>query len=71
MEGNVLGGGGGNPLPNPPNPQIPWLRIDSIAIPGVQHPLPKHSDKLLPKFNLDNKEPAEVHIDKFRLAFKL
>ena len=30
--------------------------------------MPKHSDKFLLKFNLDNKEPAEVHVDKFILA---
>ena len=36
----------------------------------VQHPLPKHSDKILPKFNPDDKEPAEVHIDKFMLAIQ-
>ena len=39
-------------------------------MPDVQHPLPKHSDKLLLKFNPDNKEPAEVHVDKFMLAIQ-
>ena len=66
MAGNV--GGGGNPPPPPPNPQLPWLRAVAVAVPGVQHPLPKHSDKILPMFNPDDKEPAEVHIDKFMLA---
>ena len=56
MEGNVPVGGGANP---PPNPQLPWLRTAAVVVPGVQHPLPKHSDKLLPKFNPDDKEPAE------------
>ena len=65
MAGNVPVGGGANP---PPNPQLPWLRTTVAAVPGVQHPLPKHSDKLLPKFNPDDKEPAEVHVDKFMLA---
>ena len=65
MVGNVLVGGGGNPPPNPPNPQLPWLRTTVVAVPGVQHPLPKHSDKLLPKFNPDDKQPAKVHVDKF------
>ena len=68
MAGNVPVGGGGNPPPNPPNPQLPWLRAAAVAVPGVQHPLPKHSDKLLPKFNPDEKEPAEVHIDNFMLV---
>ena len=59
MVGNIhaRGGGGGNP-PNPPNPQLPWLIIATVAVIGVQHDFPKHSDKLLPKFNPDNKEPA-------------
>ena len=65
MAGNVPVGGGGNPPPNPPNPQLPWLRTAVLAVPGIQHPLPKHSDKLLPKFNPDDKEPAEVHVDKY------
>ena len=62
MAGNIPVGGGGNP---PPNPQLPWLRITTVVVPGVQYPLPKHSDKLLPKFNPDNKELAEVHVNKF------
>ena len=65
MVGNVPVGGGANP---PPNPQHPWLRTAAVAVPGVQHPFPKHSDKLLPKFNPDDKEPAEVHVDKFMLV---
>ena len=69
MAGNIPVGGGGNPPPNPPpNPQWPWLRIAAVVVPGIQHPLPKHSDKLLPKFNPDSKDPAEVHVDKFMLA---
>ena len=47
--------GGGNP-PNPPNPKnypLPWLRTSAIAF---------------PKFNPDNKEPAENHIEKFILV---
>ena len=39
-----------------------------VVIPRIQHPLLKHLDKLLPKFNLDNKEPIENHIDKFILV---
>lgn len=32
----------------------PWLAVDAIVVPGAQHPLPKHLEKLLPKFDLDN-----------------
>lgn len=63
-ETNIAGvapGGGGNP-PNPqPNPPLPWLRTSTLVVPGVQHPLPKHPYKLLPKFNPHNIEPAKVH----------
>ena len=51
------------PCTNPPYPRLnfnflanmeanrPWLAIDAIAVPGVEHPLPKHPKKLLPKFD--------------------
>ena len=43
MVGNIPAarGGGGN-CPNIANPQIPWLRTTVVAVPSVQHPLPKH-----------------------------
>ena len=68
MAGNVPVGGGSNPPPNPPNPQLPWIRTTTVVVLGIQYPSHKHSDKLLPKFNPDDKEPAEVHVDKFMLA---
>ena len=69
-EYNMARIGGGNPpnIPNPPDPPLPWLRRITVVIPGIQHPLPTHPDKLLPKFNPDNKEPAENHIDNFILV---
>ena len=32
----------------------PWLTMDVVAVLGAQHPLPKHPEKLLPKFDPDN-----------------
>ena len=32
----------------------PWLATDSIVVPDAQHPLPKHLENLLPKFDPDN-----------------
>ena len=32
----------------------PWLVTDVVAVPGAQHPLPKHPEKLFPKFDPDN-----------------
>lgn len=40
----------------------PWLAADVIAVPGIQHPLPKHPEKLLPKFDPDNDVYPEDHI---------
>ena len=37
-------------------------------MPRLQHNLPKHPDKLLPKFDPDDKGLAENHIDKFILV---
>jgi len=51
-----------------PNADRPWLRHGVVAVPRLQHNLPKHPDKLLPKFDLDDKGLAENHIDKFILA---
>ena len=63
----VARGGEGNP-PGLPNPPVPWLRRSGIVVLGVEHQLPKYLDKLLLKFNLDNKESTKNHIDKFILA---
>ena len=40
-------------------------------MPGLQHNLLKHPDKLLPKFDPDDKGFAENHIDKFILAVQM
>ena len=49
----------------------PWIVVDSIAIPGAQHPLPKHPDKLLHKFDPNNDVLPEDHIKKFMLSLRL
>ena len=43
------------PMENPNNPATPWLYQDVVAILGPHHPLPKHPEKWLPKFDLDSK----------------
>jgi hypothetical protein len=50
------------PMENPNNPTRPWLDQDVVAIPGPQHPLPKHPEKWLPKFDPDSKQIVEDHI---------
>ena len=51
-----------------PNGDRPWLPRGVVAIPGLQHNLPKHPDKLLPKFDPDDKGLVKNHIDKFILV---
>ncbi|CAF4140590.1 unnamed protein product [Adineta steineri] len=46
----------------------PWLAADVVAVPGAQHPLPKHPSKLLPKFDPDNDITPEDHIRQFMLS---
>ena len=40
----------------------PLLATDAVVVPGAQHPLPKHPQKLLPKFDPDNDVTPENHI---------
>ena len=49
----------------------PWLVADVVAIPGTQHPLPKHTEKLFPKFDPDNDITTEDHIKQFMLSLRL
>ena len=49
----------------------PWLAANSIAVPGAQYPFPKHPEKLLPKFDLDNDVSPEDHIKQFMLSLRL
>ena len=58
-------------MDNQNNPAIPCLDQDVMAVPGPQHPLPKHSEKWLPKFDPDSKQSIEDHIQKFMLAIRL
>ena len=48
-----------------------WLNINALAILGPENPLPKHLEKLLPKFDLDNDILPENHINKFMLAMNI
>jgi ribonuclease HI len=59
------------PMANQNKPARPWLDQDVVDVPGAQHPLPKHLEKWLPKFDPDSKQIAEDHIKKFMLAIRL
>jgi ribonuclease HI len=59
------------PMANQNNPARPWLDQDVVAVPGPQHPLPKHPEKWLTKFDPDSKQTAEDHIMKFMLDIRL
>jgi hypothetical protein len=59
------------PMANQNNPARPWLDQDVVAVPGPQHPLPKHPEKWLTKFDPDSKRTVEDHIMKFMLDIRL
>ena len=59
------------PMANQNNPARPWLDQDAVAVPGPQHPLPKHPEKWLTKFDPDSKRTTEDHIMKFMLDIRL
>ena len=49
----------------------PWLTIDVISIPGTLHPLPKHPERLLPKYDPDDGVLPEYHVKQFMIALNL
>ena len=49
----------------------PWLVVDVVAVPRAQHPLPKHPEKLLPKFDPDNDVTPEDHIKQLMISLRL
>jgi hypothetical protein len=59
------------PMANQNNPARPWLDQDAVAVLRPQHPLPKHPEKWLTKFDPDSKQIAEDHIKKFMLDIRL
>jgi len=71
------------PCTNPPSPRPnfnfiatmeenrPWLVIDTIAVPGIQHPLPKHPENLVPKFDPDNDVTPKDHIKQCMISLRL
>jgi hypothetical protein len=58
---------GENPLQN----NQPWLDKDIVAIPKQVHNLPRHREKLLPKFDPKTSGLSKDHIKKFILVIKL
>ena len=50
---------------------IPWISTDAITVLGAQHTLPKHPEKLLPKFDPDNDVSPEDHIKQVMLSLRL
>jgi hypothetical protein len=56
---------------NQPGNNHPWLARDALAIPGQLHNLPRHPEKLLPKFDPETSGLPEDHIKKFILEIRL
>jgi hypothetical protein len=55
---------------NPQNYQ-PWLDLDVMEVLGALHDIPKHIEKLFPKFDPDMKDSLEYHIKKIMLVVRL
>jgi hypothetical protein len=53
------------------NPNNRGVTINALAIPEPQNPLPKHLEKLFPKFDPDDDTLLEYHINKFMLAMNI
>jgi hypothetical protein len=51
-------------MENQNNPAKLWFDQDVVVVPGPQHPLPKHLEKWLPKFDPNSKQSVEDHIKK-------
>jgi hypothetical protein len=49
----------------------PSLVVDSIVVPGAQHPFTRHPKKLLPKFDPDNDVSPKYHIKQFMLSLRI
>ena len=48
----------------------PWLAVDVIVVPGIQHPLPKHPENFLPKFDPNNDVTPKYHIKQFMISLR-
>jgi hypothetical protein len=48
-----------------------WMSQGALNIPGQMHDLPKHPERLLPKFDPDKSCSPEYHINNFYLAIHL
>jgi len=51
--------------------QRPWNKHGVVQITPPLHPLPKHPQRWLPKFNPNDGLPAEENIHNFMLAINL
>lgn len=48
-----------------------WNNPSLVAMPAPLHPLPKHPEIWLQKFNLDDGVPSEEHLHNYMLAINL
>jgi len=52
-------------------PYQPWLFVDAVVVLRIQHEIPIHLEKCLPKFNPDKKNLVENHVNKFLPTIRL
>ena len=55
---------------NQPNPPLAWKARSPLKITPPFHNLPQDFEKLLPKFNPDEKTAIEDHLQSFYLAIE-
>jgi hypothetical protein len=68
MEGN---NGHGEEREVPLQYNQPWLAEDVVVVPGRVHNIPRHPEKLLPRYDPENLGLPEDHINKFILVIRL
>lgn len=49
----------------------PWSNLGAVQMPTPLHPLPKHPERWLPKFNRDDGLPTEENLHNYMLAINL
>lgn len=49
----------------------PWNNPGAVEMTTPLHPLPKHLERWLPMFNLDDQLPAEEHLHNYMMAINL
>ena len=64
----LMAGVNANPPPNPPNPPPAWRARSPLNLTPLLHDLPQSFEKMLPKFDPNEKTLVDDHLQGFYLA---